>query len=109
MPLGRPRAVPNYLFSSPKSSKSAPRGSQEAKGGLNRFLDPPSGLQDRFGTNFGVIWGANLTEFWNEFEAIWEPCLEQKAEQRAERRAEQRAQQKAEQTAEQTAKQKPAA
>ena len=74
---GRPRADSNYLFGGPDASKSAPRGVQEAKGGLNRFLDPPSGLQDRFGTHFGDILGAKLSYFLKDFKSRKQRTAEQ--------------------------------
>ena len=55
VPLGRPRADSDQFFSAPKVSKSAPRGIQEAKRRLDRFLDPPSDLQERFGTHCGAM------------------------------------------------------
>ena len=50
-----PRADQDTFFSAPEASKRPPRGLQEAKGRLNRFLDSPSGLQQRSGSHFGPI------------------------------------------------------
>ena len=62
VPLGRPRADSGFFFSAPEVSKSAPRGIQEAKRRLDRFLDPPSDLQERFGTHCGAMLVSTLEQ-----------------------------------------------